>query len=79
MAIKTLSENNLESEFMPGILVPELPALKEPESLITPRGVFKPDRIVYMDDGRVLHRVKCTELIEITGAFERFHYGDIDI
>lgn len=79
VAIKTLSEDGKESEFMPGILVPELPALKQAESLITPRGVFKEDRIVYMDDGRILHRIKSDELVEITGAFERFHYSNIDI
>lgn len=79
VAIKTLSENNVESEFMPGILVPELPALKQAESLITPRGVYKPGRVIYMDDGRMLHRVKSEELVEITGAFERFHYGEVDI
>lgn len=79
VAIKTLSENHLESEFMPGILVPELPALKQAESLISPRGVFKPGRIIYMDDGRMLHRVKSKELVEITGAFERFHYGEVGV
>jgi len=79
VAIKVLSSNDEESEFMPGILVPELPALKQAESLITPRGIFKPDRIIYMDDGNMLYRIKSKELAELTGAFERFHYGEVDI
>jgi len=79
VAIKTLSENNKESEFMPGILVPELPGLKQAESLITPRGVFKPGRMIYMDDGHMLYRIKSKEMVEITGAFERFHYGKLEI
>lgn len=79
VAIKTLAEDDSESEFMPGILVPELPALNQAESLITPRGVFKTGRIIYMDDGRMLHRIKSQELVEITGAFERFHYGKVEV
>ena len=79
VAIKVLSPNDEESEFMPGILVPELPALKQAKSLITPRGIFKPDRIIYMDDGNMLYRIKSKEMVELTGAFERFHYGEVDI
>ncbi|MDH5649619.1 MAG: hypothetical protein OEY67_08180 [Gammaproteobacteria bacterium] len=74
LAIKTLVQQNKESEFMPGLLLPEIPALKQAQSLITPRGVFRNDGIVYIDDGNMMRRVTCTKLMEVTGSYERFQF-----
>ena len=74
LAIKTLGHQNKESDFMPGLLLPEIPALKQPESLLTPRGIFRNDEAIYIDDSKMLRRVTGTRLIEITGSYERFKF-----
>lgn len=72
--IKTLSEQGMESDFMPAIILPELPVLKQAQSLIAPRGTFRLERAVYMDDGSSLRRAIATKLIEVTGSYERFEF-----
>ncbi|GMR17954.1 MAG: hypothetical protein BMS9Abin33_0350 [Gammaproteobacteria bacterium] len=74
LAIKTLGQQNKESDFMPGLLLPEIPALRQPESLLTPRGVFRDDEAIYIDDSKMLQRVTGTQLIEVTGSYERFKF-----
>ena len=74
LAIKTLSSDKQESEFMPALILPEIKAMRQPETLLTPRGVFKEDHHVYMDDSRMLNRALGTRLIEVTGSYERFQY-----
>lgn len=74
LAIKTLSGDKQESEFMPALILPEIKALQQPQTLLAPRGVFKDDHYVYLDDGRMLQRALGTRLIEVTGSYERFQY-----
>ena len=77
VAIKTLDQDNKESEFMSGLLLPALPALHQDQTLLTPRGVFRTDHVIYMDDGRMLHRVRATKLMEITGSYEQFLFESL--
>ena len=72
--IKTLSEQGMESDFMSAIILPALPALKQAQSLIAPRGTFRVERAIYMDDGRSLRRAIATKLLEVTGSYERFEF-----
>lgn len=61
-----------ESEFLPALLLPKVAALKQPESLVVQRGMYRPGRIIYIDDAYRLYPVRASLLIEVTSAFERF-------
>lgn len=68
------TDESSESGFLPALLLPKFPALKQSETVLVQRGVYRPGRIVYIDDGCRLYPVRATQLVEITGAFERFQY-----
>jgi hypothetical protein len=74
VVVKTVTEEGKESDFVPALLLPELKPLNQPPTLITPRGVFKAEREMYMDDGCRLYKILPTHAIEITSAFERFQF-----
>lgn len=71
--IKIVADNN-ESDFVPALLLPEIAALNEPQTLICPRGTYKPKRTLYLDNGYRLYRIAATRAIEVTGGFERFAF-----
>jgi hypothetical protein len=72
VVIKTLNEKNEESDFLPALLLPEIKALKQPPTLVTACGIYRPDRTLYMDNGFRLYKVEADKALETTGAFERF-------
>jgi hypothetical protein len=72
--VKTFNERNEESDFLPALLLPEVNALKMPPSLVTHRGVFKPQREIYMDSGYRLYKLVLTEPVDVTAAYERFQF-----
>ena len=72
--VKTVNERNEESDFLPALLLPEVAALKMPPSLVTHRGVFKPRREIYMDNGYRLYKLRITEPIEFAASYERFQF-----
>ena len=74
VVIKTISEDNRESDFLPALLLPEIKPLKQPQSLITNRGVCKPDVQIYMDNGCRLYKITSASLIETSHAFEQFQF-----
>lgn len=56
------------------LALPEMRPLKLPVTLITQRGIYKSGRILLLDDGFRLRRIKAVNLVELSGSFERFHY-----
>ncbi len=74
VVIKTITEDNKESDFLPALLLPEIRPLKKPQSLVTNRGVCKPDVQIYMDNGCRLYKITSTSLIETSHAFEQFQF-----
>lgn len=74
VVIKTVNEKGKESDFLPGLLLPEIKPLKQPQTLVTHRGVFRPDTGVYMDNGCRLYRIAPTRLIEASHSFEQFSF-----
>ena len=70
--IKTVSENKIESDFLPALLLPEIKPLKQPQTLIAQRGLAKPGVEIFMDNGYRLHRIAPTRLIEASHSFEQF-------
>ncbi|HEY5683357.1 MAG TPA: hypothetical protein VIR61_06750 [Sulfuricaulis sp.] len=74
VVIKTVNENGQESDFLPALLLPEIKPLKQTQTLVTHRGVFKPELSVFMDNGYRLYRITPTRLIEASQAFEQFSF-----
>jgi hypothetical protein len=74
VVVKIVSDTNEESDFLPALLLPPIPALKEPLTLVAPRNVFRPERVIYMDDGTRLHRLIAHRLIDVTNGFERIAF-----
>ncbi len=74
VVVKIVADNNEESDFLPALLLPPIPTLKEPQTLVTPRNVFRPRRIIYLDNGTRLTRLIATQLAEATSGFERIEF-----
>lgn len=74
VVIKTVNDIGQESDFLPALLLPEIKPLKQTQTLVTHRGVFKPEFSVFMDNGYRLYRITPTRLIEASQAFEQFSF-----
>ena len=72
-----LPEDNQE-RYSLALGLPEVRAMKQPATLITQRGLHKVGRILFLDDGFRLRKIKLSTLLELSGSFERFHYQFID-
>lgn len=75
VVIKVLSERGKESDYMPSLLLPAVPALNEPPTLVVPRHVFRPERLLHVDDGHKLVRLTARRLLEVTSEFERMEFS----
>jgi hypothetical protein len=75
--VKVIGDHGKESDFLPALLLPEVPTLKQSASLVTTRGVFRPQRIFYLDNGALLQRMRITRPDEISPAFERFEFEEL--
>ena len=71
---KIVADDNSESDFLPSLLLPPVPALDEPPTLVTPCNVFRLNRIIYMDDGHKLSRLLAKQLVEVASGFERIEF-----
>jgi hypothetical protein len=56
------------------LALPEVSAMKQPATLLTPRGFFKSGRILSLDNSYRTQQIKATKLVELSGSFERFQY-----
>jgi len=74
VVIKTVSENKVESDFLPALLLPEIKPLKQPQTLIVQRGICKPGAEIFMDNGYRLYRIAPTRLVEASHSFEQFSF-----
>jgi len=72
VVVKTVSENKMESDFLPALLLPEIKPLKQPQTLIAQRGLARPGMEIFMDNGYRLHRIAPTRLVEASHSFEQF-------
>jgi hypothetical protein len=62
--------------FQAALLLPEIPLLKQPETLIAPRGTFGPQRELLLElDGHTVQTVRAVKLVEQTAGYERFEFS----
>jgi hypothetical protein len=60
--------------YLPVLLVPEIPALKQASSLIAPRGQYSEMREYYLERGGQVRTIRATRIMEQTSSYERFEY-----
>ncbi|MHB1292974.1 MAG: hypothetical protein ACYCY5_12425, partial [Sulfuricella sp.] len=62
--------------FQAALLLPEILQLKQPETLIAPRGTFGPQRELLLElDGNTTQTVRAAKLVEQTAGYERFEFS----
>lgn len=69
---------NME-DFKLAVSLPEIQALKQPQTLITHIGMFQPERNLFLETGRELQMVRAKHLLETTRSFEWFEFAVLDI
>jgi len=77
VAVRPEGEDESESTFVAALALPEVKPIGRSDSLISPRGFFKPGDVFVVDDGYRARRVLATRLVEFTGSFEQFEYNDL--
>ena len=75
--LKIVDKDRAESDFMPAIMVPPLATIKQKQGLLTYRGVYKPGRELFFDDGYRLIKAVITRMVESSPVFEHFEYDEI--
>jgi hypothetical protein len=73
IALQPMDEMN--ATFRKALRLPEVKALRQAESLIGPRGLYKPARKLILDNGFRSHQIRATKLINVTGSFEQFQFA----
>jgi cyclic-di-GMP-binding protein len=64
-----------KKKFEPVLLLPELPAIKQPGSVVSACGLYGPARVLELEEQGKISRIMLTKLIERTGSFERFQFS----
>lgn len=72
--VKAVAGEKEESDFLAALRLPAIAALKEPETLLIPTNLFRPDRTLYVDDGTHLSRVITKQVLEAASGFDRVEF-----
>ena len=73
-AVALLPADTPQGEFRKALLLPEVLALRLASTLIAPRGLFRPQRVLILDNGYRTHQIRATKLMNVTGSFEQFQF-----
>jgi len=65
---------NADATFQPALLLPELPVMKQPATLLAARGTYQVQREFDLTRDGVTSRVRATKLVEQTASFEQFQF-----
>jgi cyclic-di-GMP-binding protein len=72
--VKTVSGDTEESDFLPALQLPAIPALKEPDTLLVPAALLRSGRTFYVDDGQHLRRAVAHQILEAASGFDRIEF-----
>jgi hypothetical protein len=62
-------------EFLPALILPEMPILKQAAALLTPHGLFQEMREFQLDQGGIVSTIRATKLLEQTHSFDVFTFS----
>jgi hypothetical protein len=62
------------TQFQPALLLPEIPALKQPTTLLALRGSYQPQREFMLEGVDGPQNVRATRLLEQTASFDLFEF-----
>lgn len=77
-AVAILPLEDGRERYQLALALPDVKPMKQPATLITARGFFKPQRVLYLDNGFRTRQIRAVKLIELSNAFERFQYETIE-
>lgn len=77
-AVAVMPVEDAQIKYHLSLALPEVRAMKQPATLLTPRGFFKPGRILSLDNSYHTRQIKATKLVELSGSFERFQYDKLE-
>ncbi len=77
-AVAVMMLDDPKERYLLALALPEVHAMKQPATLLTPRGFFKAGRILSLDNSYHTRQVKAIKLVELSGSFERFQYQTIE-
>ena len=66
-----------QSQFAPALLLPDIPGLKQPPTIIAACGSYGPARVLELDHDGKRSNILLTKLIDRTGSFERFQFSPL--
>ena len=66
------------NNFAMALRLPEVRPLRQPQTLITPYGSFKQQRILILDDGFRTYQIRATRLVNQTSSFDQFEFVFLD-
>lgn len=75
--LRPLIASSSGAPFQPALLLPEIPALKQPATLVCLRGGFFPQREFLLDQNGVPQNVRASRLLEQTATFDLFEFTPI--
>ena len=64
-----------DAAFLPALILPEMPILKQPAALVAPHGSFQEMREFRLDQGGIVSTIRATKLLEQTNSFEVFTFS----
>lgn len=79
VAVSAIQVEGEGDDYRAALLLPEIPALHQPRSVIAPKGLYRPERNLFMDTGEHLYMIRAKRLIETTPAADWFEYEELDI
>jgi len=71
--------HSLHATLIPALFLPGIGAKNPSAALVTRRGVYRPDRILVLDNGYRAQRVVATRLIQVNRSFEQFEIKPLDL
>lgn len=75
VAINVVNEEGKDTGYKPALLLPAMPALKQPPTIVAEKSTLQHGQAFFMDNGFQLNEAKAVRVTESTTAFERFEFS----
>lgn len=78
IGVQLLQKTGDNSEFLRGLMLPELSAIGQPATLITPRLPFQTGQKVMLNDGETLSKCLLNKRLSATNSYSQFELKSLD-